>query len=122
MQHTENRKEMEISTAFAGTVGQYVRRVYTNMAIVEAQVRVIKTGKPEIVSSSGVGRTKAVLIQRTESGDDYSFKFHGVKLLLSVLLDVSDGLSYGGDCFSLFVRYRDIKLLFKFHNQLHLIQ
>ncbi|TWT85576.1 hypothetical protein Pla123a_03830 [Posidoniimonas polymericola] len=33
MQHTENRKEMEISTAFAGTVGQYVRRVYTNMAI-----------------------------------------------------------------------------------------
>ena len=33
MQHTENRKEMEISTAFAGQVGQYVRRVYTNMAI-----------------------------------------------------------------------------------------
>lgn len=33
MQHTENRKEMEISTAFAGTVGQYVKRVYTNMAI-----------------------------------------------------------------------------------------
>lgn len=33
MQHTENRKEMEISTAFAGLVGQYVRRVYTNMAI-----------------------------------------------------------------------------------------
>ncbi len=33
MQHTENRKEMEVSTAFAGQVGQYVRRVYTNMAI-----------------------------------------------------------------------------------------
>ncbi|TWT91009.1 hypothetical protein Mal64_14080 [Pseudobythopirellula maris] len=33
MQHTENRKELEISTAFAGQVGQYVRRVYTNMAI-----------------------------------------------------------------------------------------
>ncbi len=33
MQHTENRKEMEISTAFAGQVGQYVRRVYSNMAI-----------------------------------------------------------------------------------------
>lgn len=33
MQHTENRKEMEISTAFAGQVGQYIRRVYTNMAI-----------------------------------------------------------------------------------------
>ncbi len=33
MQHTENRKEMEISTAFAGQVGQYVKRVYVNMAI-----------------------------------------------------------------------------------------
>ncbi len=33
MQHTENRKEMEVSTAFAGQVGQYLRRVYTNMAI-----------------------------------------------------------------------------------------
>jgi hypothetical protein len=33
MQHTENRKSLEISTAFAGQVGQYIRRVYTNMAI-----------------------------------------------------------------------------------------
>ena len=33
MQHTENRRELEISTRFAGCVGQYVRRVYTNMAI-----------------------------------------------------------------------------------------
>ncbi len=33
MQHTENRKEMEISTAFAGQVGQYIRRIYANMAI-----------------------------------------------------------------------------------------
>lgn len=33
MQHTENRKEMEISTAFAGQVGQYIDRVYKNMAI-----------------------------------------------------------------------------------------
>jgi hypothetical protein len=33
MQHTENRKEMEISTSFAGLVGQYLKRVYTNMAI-----------------------------------------------------------------------------------------
>ncbi|QDU54313.1 hypothetical protein [Aeoliella mucimassa] len=33
MQHTENRKEMEVSTAFAGMVGQYLRRVYANMAI-----------------------------------------------------------------------------------------
>ncbi|QDU86953.1 hypothetical protein Pla175_03070 [Pirellulimonas nuda] len=33
MQHTENRKEMEISTAFAGGVGQYLKRVYLNMAV-----------------------------------------------------------------------------------------
>src|SRR5262245_33068686 len=33
MQHTENRKSLEISTAFAGQVGQYIRRVYINMAI-----------------------------------------------------------------------------------------
>lgn len=33
MQHTENRKEMEISTSFAGQVGQYLRRVYLNMAV-----------------------------------------------------------------------------------------
>lgn len=33
MQHTENAKEMEISTNFAGQVGQYLTRVYHNMAI-----------------------------------------------------------------------------------------
>lgn len=32
MQHTENRKQMEISTAFAGQIGQYMVRVYRNMA------------------------------------------------------------------------------------------
>lgn len=33
MQHTENRKEIEISTLFAGEIGQYMTRVYRNMAI-----------------------------------------------------------------------------------------
>jgi hypothetical protein len=33
MQHTENAKEMEISTAFAGQVGQYLVRVYRNLAV-----------------------------------------------------------------------------------------
>lgn len=32
MQHTENRKSMEISTAFAGEFGQYMTRLYGNMA------------------------------------------------------------------------------------------
>lgn len=32
MQHTENRKTMEISTRFAGQVGQYMSRTYRDMA------------------------------------------------------------------------------------------
>ena len=32
MQHTENRKTTEISQAFAGQIGQYLTRVYQNMA------------------------------------------------------------------------------------------
>ena len=32
MQHTENRKTMEISTRFAGQIGQYMTRVYRNLA------------------------------------------------------------------------------------------
>jgi hypothetical protein len=31
-QHTENRREVEISTAFGGLVGQYLTRIYTMMA------------------------------------------------------------------------------------------
>lgn len=33
MQHTENRKEIEISTTFSADIGQYMKRVYTNMAV-----------------------------------------------------------------------------------------
>jgi hypothetical protein len=44
-------------------------RVYVNSSIVEGVVRVIKTGKPEIVTTSGTGRTKAVLLVRQDSGD-----------------------------------------------------
>jgi hypothetical protein len=32
MQHTENRKTMEISTVFAGQVGKYMLRLYANLA------------------------------------------------------------------------------------------
>lgn len=31
-QHTENRREVEISTAFGGMIGQYLSRIYTMMA------------------------------------------------------------------------------------------
>lgn len=44
-------------------------RVYATGTLAEAIVRVLKSGKPEIVASSGVGRTKAVLVYREESGD-----------------------------------------------------
>lgn len=44
-------------------------RVYGGPALAEAIVRVHKTGKPEIVESSGVGRTKAVLVYKEDGGD-----------------------------------------------------
>lgn len=44
-------------------------RVYVNAAIVEGIVRVLKTGTPEIVNTSGVGRVPAVVIFREDSGD-----------------------------------------------------
>ena len=44
-------------------------RVYLTPDTIEAAVRVRKTGSPEIIRSSGVGRTAAVLLFREESGD-----------------------------------------------------
>lgn len=44
-------------------------RVYSTPAIVEAQVRVLKTGRPEVVPTSGVGHIAAVLLYRETSGD-----------------------------------------------------
>lgn len=44
-------------------------RVYGGPALAEAIVRVHKTGKPEIVKSSGAGRTAGVLVYKEESGD-----------------------------------------------------
>ena len=44
-------------------------RVYLSRDAIEAQVRVFKTGTPEIVATSGVGRAKAVVFYLSESGD-----------------------------------------------------
>ena len=44
-------------------------RVYGGVTLAEAIVRVHKTGSPQIVQSSGVGRTKGVLVYKEESGD-----------------------------------------------------
>jgi hypothetical protein len=46
-------------------------RVYVTPAIVKAVIRVTESGRPEIVPTSGAGRTKAVLLNRTESGDTF---------------------------------------------------
>jgi hypothetical protein len=44
-------------------------RVYGGPSLAEAIVRVHRTGTPQIVTSSGVGRTKAVLVYKEDSGD-----------------------------------------------------
>lgn len=44
-------------------------RLYAGPELAEAIVRVYKTGKPEIVASSGVGRTKAIVAYKEASGD-----------------------------------------------------
>lgn len=44
-------------------------RVYLTPDSIEAAVRVRRTGHPEIITSSGVGRTKAVVLFREDSGD-----------------------------------------------------
>lgn len=43
-------------------------RVYTNSLLIEAQVRVLKTGKPEVVRTPGSHRTKAVVLWQTDEG------------------------------------------------------
>ncbi len=49
-------------------------RVYTTPELIEAQVRVLKTGKPEIVKFSGEHRTKAVAVFRTDAGDSVALQ------------------------------------------------
>lgn len=44
-------------------------RVYLTGAMLEAGARVLKNGTPEIIASSGAGRTTHVLIFRTDGGD-----------------------------------------------------
>lgn len=46
-QHTENAKEYEVSTSFAGLIGQYLQRVYVRMATELFQVPLNDAEKPE---------------------------------------------------------------------------
>lgn len=64
-----SREKSEVQVAQRGLV--YVSgRVYTDQALIEAQVRVLKSGKPEIVDRPGNFRTKAVAVFRSD--DDAS--------------------------------------------------
>lgn len=47
-------------------------RVYGNTALVEAQVRVLKSGKPEVVRLEGEHRVKAVAVWRTDDGKTFA--------------------------------------------------
>lgn len=44
-------------------------RVYVNADLIEAQVRVLKSGKPEVVRNTGDRHTKGVVVFRMDSGD-----------------------------------------------------
>lgn len=59
------KAEFVASQGFAFARG----RVYSTKALIEAQARVMRSGKAEVVASSGVGRTKAVLVSKEASGD-----------------------------------------------------
>ena len=61
----------ETLEAFVATRGfEFTRgRVYVTPQIVEACVRVLKTGRTEVATTSGKGRIDAVVVFATESGD-----------------------------------------------------
>lgn len=61
-------EQAEALVAKAGLI--HVRgRVYSSTETIEAQVRVLKTGKAEVVRTTGDHRIKAVAIWRTDEGD-----------------------------------------------------
>lgn len=70
-----SKEHAEAMVAKAGLV--HVRgRVYVTTAHVEAQVRVMKTGKPELIRNEGSHRTKAVIIYRLD--DDQTVALQNV--------------------------------------------
>lgn len=49
-------------------------RVYVNAKVIEAAVRVLKTGSPEIVRNDGSHRTKAIAVYRLDAGDSVALQ------------------------------------------------
>ena len=62
-------KELGEALVIEGGFSYAKGRVYANDALVAAYATVKATAEPAIVASSGVGRTKAVLVYKEESGD-----------------------------------------------------
>lgn len=66
----------ELSDAAVTNAGFVHRkgRVYSNPTLIEAQVRVLKTGKPEIVAVEGSRITKAIQVFRTDDGSSVALQ------------------------------------------------
>lgn len=62
-----SKDQADVLVAQAGMI--HIRgRVYSNTTLIEAQVRVLKTGKPEIVRLTGDRHTKGVAVWRHDDG------------------------------------------------------
>lgn len=70
----------EIADAAVAQAGltHFRGRVYSGANLIEAQVRVLKTGKPEIVKHSGETKTKGVVVYRTDDGTNVVLQNLGV--------------------------------------------
>jgi len=66
-----SKEQVDVAIAKRGLVP--VRgRVYGTFALIEACVRVLKTGKPEVVDLAGERHIKAVAIWRTDDGESFA--------------------------------------------------
>lgn len=52
-------------------------RVYSGPSLIEAQARVLKTGKPEVIRNAGSHRTKAVLVYRMDDKQSVALQNYG---------------------------------------------
>jgi hypothetical protein len=67
----------DAAVAKAGLV-HFRGRVYSTPDLIEAQVRVLKTGKPEVVLNSGETKTKGTVVYRTDEGTSVVLQNLGV--------------------------------------------
>lgn len=73
-----SHEQGEVLAAKAGLVP--VRgRVYASAGLIEAQARVLRSGKPELVQSPGEHRTKGVLVYRMDDAKTIALQNYGVQ-------------------------------------------